>query len=91
MAKKKSPDPAAAPAPRPRAAASTPKSTTRKKSASAAGSLVIEQTVTRITYTPSADEIAEAAYHRFLSRGGHHGGDFDDWLEAERELRERQG
>ena len=40
--------------------------------------------------TPSVDEIAEAAYHRFLSRGGSHGGDFDDWVEAERELRSRR-
>jgi hypothetical protein len=33
------------------------------------------------------DEIAEAAYRRYLSRGGEHGRDFDDWVEAERELR----
>ena len=38
---------------------------------------------------PSAEEIAEAAYHRYLSRGGHDGADFDDWVEAERELRSR--
>ena len=42
------------------------------------------------TYTPSYEEIAEAAYHRYLSRGGEHGQDFDDWLEAERELRSRR-
>lgn len=108
MAKKKSADPAPARAPRTRAAASTPKSTTRKKSAAkaeadtaadradAAGvtgsaTITIEQTVTRITYSPSYEEIAEAAYHRYLNRGGDHGADFDDWVEAERELRERQG
>jgi hypothetical protein len=34
----------------------------------------------------SADEIAQAAYQRYLSRGGQHGSDFDDWIEAEREL-----
>ena len=39
---------------------------------------------------PSYDEIAEAAYHRYLSRGGQDGGDFDDWVEAERELRSRR-
>jgi hypothetical protein len=38
---------------------------------------------------PSYEEIAEAAYRRYLSRGGTHGRDFDDWLEAERELRAR--
>ena len=40
--------------------------------------------------SPSYDEIAEAAYHRYLSRGGQGGGDFDDWVEAERELRMRR-
>jgi hypothetical protein len=39
---------------------------------------------------PSYDEIAEAAYHRYLSRGGGDGQDFDDWVEAERELRSRR-
>ncbi|MBI2187279.1 MAG: DUF2934 domain-containing protein [Acidobacteria bacterium] len=38
---------------------------------------------------PTHDEIADAAYRRYLSRGGEHGRDFDDWLEAERELRQR--
>ena len=36
------------------------------------------------------EEIAEAAYHRFLRRGGSSGRDFDDWIEAERELWERR-
>ena len=39
---------------------------------------------------PTYDEIAEAAYHRYLSRGGGDGQDFDDWVEAERELRSRR-
>ncbi len=39
---------------------------------------------------PSTEEIAEAAYHRFLRRGGSGGHDFEDWIEAERELRERR-
>jgi len=39
---------------------------------------------------PTYDEIAEAAYQRYLRRGGGDGQDFDDWLEAERELRERR-
>jgi hypothetical protein len=38
---------------------------------------------------PTHDEIAEAAYHRYLRRQGAHGSDFDDWVEAERELRLR--
>lgn len=40
--------------------------------------------------SPTHDEIAEAAYQRYLSRQGGHGSAFDDWLEAERELRSRR-
>ncbi|SRR5581483_7845350 len=36
---------------------------------------------------PSEEDIRMRAYHRYLERGGGHGADFDDWLEAERELR----
>jgi hypothetical protein len=39
---------------------------------------------------PSRDEIAEMAYRRYLNRGGSHGQDFDDWVEAERELKARR-
>ena len=39
---------------------------------------------------PTFEEIAEAAYHRYLKRRGGHGTDFEDWLEAERELLERR-
>jgi hypothetical protein len=38
---------------------------------------------------PTYDEIANAAYQRYLSRGASDGSDFEDWIEAERELRER--
>ena len=52
------------------------------------------QTSTAMTdeapYSPTFDEIAEAAYQRYLRRGGGDGQDFDDWVEAERELRERR-
>jgi hypothetical protein len=41
-------------------------------------------------YSPTYDEIAEAAYQRYLRRGGGDGQDFDDWLEAERELKSRR-
>jgi Protein of unknown function (DUF2934) len=36
---------------------------------------------------PSEEDIRNRAYHRFLERGGGHGSDFEDWLEAERELK----
>ena len=37
--------------------------------------------------SPTDDEIRARAYELYLERGGSHGQDFDDWLEAERELR----
>ena len=33
-------------------------------------------------------EIRQRAYERFCERGGEHGRDLEDWLEAERELGE---
>jgi hypothetical protein len=36
---------------------------------------------------PSAEDIRMRAYHRFLERGASQGTDFEDWLEAERELK----
>jgi len=36
---------------------------------------------------PTEDDIRVRAYHRYLQRGGVPGGDFDDWLEAERDLK----
>jgi Protein of unknown function (DUF2934) len=35
---------------------------------------------------PTEEEIRIRAYAIYLQRGGTHGHDFDDWLEAEREL-----
>ena len=36
---------------------------------------------------PSEEEIRMRAYRRYLERGGSDGLDFDDWLEAEKELK----
>jgi len=38
---------------------------------------------------PAQDEIRVLAYQKFLDRGGAHGKDIDDWVDAERELRAR--
>ena len=38
---------------------------------------------------PSEEDIRVRAYLRYLERGGGHGLEFDDWVEAERELRTR--
>jgi len=38
---------------------------------------------------PSSEEIEKRAYELFLMRGAYHGGDVEDWLQAERELESR--
>jgi hypothetical protein len=55
----------------------------------AAASEVAPQAGESMFAQPSYHEIAEAAYQRYLSRGGTDGHDLDDWIEAERQLRER--
>ena len=37
---------------------------------------------------PPEEEIRMRAYRRYLERGGGDGEDFDDWLAAERELKQ---
>jgi hypothetical protein len=37
---------------------------------------------------PTHSEIAARAYELFCERGGSHGHDLDDWLQAERELQQ---
>ena len=53
----------------------------------AAGNGASAAAASEMPYSPSYVEIAEAAYQRYLQRGGHDGQDFDDWLEAERALK----
>ena len=71
--------PAAAPAPKARPARATP-----AKSAKAADA-------PRAASADSSDEeaIARRAYQIYQERGGGHGADVDDWLQAEREIRSR--
>jgi hypothetical protein len=38
---------------------------------------------------PSLEQIAQRAFEIHLERGGNHGRDLDDWLQAERELQEK--
>lgn len=38
---------------------------------------------------PTPDEIAAEAYKIYQGRGASHGGDVDDWLEAERRLQKK--
>lgn len=44
----------------------------------------------RSEWSPSEEEIRIRAYHRYLERGGGNGMDFEDWLEAERELKSQK-
>jgi hypothetical protein len=43
-------------------------------------------TQSAMSSTVSHDQIAMRAYEIFLSRGAADGSDFDDWLQAEREV-----
>jgi hypothetical protein len=64
------------------------KSTERSRTIDAAANMQTSTTANDdAPYSPTYDEIAEAAYERYLRRGGGDGQDFDDWVEAERELR----
>jgi Protein of unknown function (DUF2934) len=38
---------------------------------------------------PTKDEVAQRAYELFVSRGRTDGRDVEDWLEAERQLKQR--
>jgi len=53
---------------------------------SAAGETLDHQTVGR--NEPAREEIERRAYELYLARGEVHGYDQDDWLQAERELKE---
>jgi hypothetical protein len=39
---------------------------------------------------PSEEAIRQRAYHRYMERGGGQGMEFDDWLNAEKELKARR-
>lgn len=39
---------------------------------------------------PTREEIEQRAYEIYLARGGEHGSDLEDWIQAECELRQRR-
>ena len=45
---------------------------------------------TSMASEPSEHDIRMRAYQRYLERGGGHGEEFNDWVEAERELKTRR-
>ncbi|PYR68514.1 MAG: DUF2934 domain-containing protein [Acidobacteria bacterium] len=48
----------------------------------------IRNAVEHVAIEPTHEDIARRAYQLFEDRGGEHGHDWDDWLQAERELRD---
>jgi len=66
---------------------STRKRTTKKSNGGAAVGPNGNQPSIPTDIEITEERIRIRAYHRYLERGGGHGADFDDWLEAERELR----
>jgi hypothetical protein len=48
-----------------------------------------EQRQPQLAGAPSLEEIRQRAYEIHLERGGAHGWDQDDWLQAERDLTEK--
>ncbi len=45
-----------------------------------------EETRPQLAKAPSLEEIRRRAYEIYIGRGGLHGRDLDDWLQAEQEL-----
>lgn len=39
-----------------------------------------------VIFAPAAADVAKRSYELFLARGGEHGHDVEDWLQAETEL-----
>jgi len=50
------------------------------------GEIEPEQRQPQLARTPSVEEIRQRAYEIHLERGGVHGWDQDDWLQAEQEI-----
>lgn len=76
------------PAKRPAVAASEAETKPRaRKAPLRANSVTVEPAPqTPVAVTPSPEQVAQRAYFLFLERGGYHGCDMDDWLEAERQV-----
>ena len=78
---------AAPAAPKPRRAPSSSRSTTSTSVQEAAEAADMGDAPEQTEAAPSEDDIRTRAYHRFLERGGGHGQHFDDWIQAERDLK----
>jgi hypothetical protein len=92
MAKKKSnPEETSTPPPATRRRAAAKGNTAKKTAGGVGGAASASDAPSGNGRTePTQAEIAEAAYFRHLNRRGAQGDEFRDWIEAERELKERQ-
>ena len=63
---------------------------TRRAKAAPVEASVIASAAPPAGPAPSVDDIRRRAYQRYQERGGNHGQHFDDWIEAERELKDRK-
>ena len=64
------------------------KASSTSKSLKTANGSVGQGATTTIVAIPTIEEIRVRAYQLYLERGGTHGQDLDDWLVAERQLKE---
>jgi hypothetical protein len=55
--------------------------------ANGSGGAIEKAGVPHLEAAPNEDDIRVRAYHRYLERGAGDGADFDDWLEAEKDLK----
>lgn len=62
---------------------------TRKVGGDSGGTPKVVSQPETTTNVPTPEEIRQRAYEIHIERGGIHGCDLDDWLEAERELQEK--
>ncbi len=69
----------------------TEKKTTTKRPSRRPSSSASNDEMQHASFEPSREEIAQRAFELFLARGGEHGRHEEDWLRAEREVRERRG
>lgn len=82
------PDTPAPTTPRTRAKSSTAKPRKATASDETVASVAVKATEVSVTIErePTDEEVRERAYHRYLERRGAHGSEYDDWLEARRDL-----
>lgn len=57
-----------------------------QKQGTAAKSTPVQSNTQTAKNTVTAQQVAQRAFEIFLARGGQHGRDVEDWLQAEREL-----